>query len=77
VHQSYDNGDPSVNPIGTGPYLPETNEVGVRQTLVLVNDKPHLVGRRGLSGPDRIYRLRHRPGGGSCAAAQSGEIDAT
>jgi len=34
VHQSYDGGDPSLNPVGTGPYLPETNEVGVRQTLV-------------------------------------------
>lgn len=34
VHQSYDNGDPSVNPIGTGPYLPEANEVGIRQVLV-------------------------------------------
>ena len=34
VHQSYDNGDPSANPIGTGPYLPEQNEVGVKQVLV-------------------------------------------
>ncbi|MCR8723828.1 ABC transporter substrate-binding protein [Frigidibacter sp. SLM-1] len=34
VHQSYDNGDPSVNPIGTGPYMPEVNEVGVKQVLV-------------------------------------------
>jgi len=25
VHPSYDGGDPSVNPIGTGPYKPETN----------------------------------------------------
>ena len=33
VHSSYDNSDPSVNPIGTGPYLPETNEVGVKQVL--------------------------------------------
>jgi peptide/nickel transport system substrate-binding protein len=34
VHQSYDGGDPSANPIGTGPFLPETNEVGVKQVLV-------------------------------------------
>ena len=34
VHQSYDNGDPSADPIGTGPYLPEQNEVGVKQVLV-------------------------------------------
>ncbi|QOL80281.1 ABC transporter substrate-binding protein [Pseudooceanicola spongiae] len=34
VHQGYDGGDPSANPIGTGPFLPETNEVGVKQVLV-------------------------------------------
>ena len=34
VHQSYDGGDPSVNPIGTGPFLPELNEVGIKQVLV-------------------------------------------
>ncbi|MFY0632845.1 MAG: ABC transporter substrate-binding protein [Vannielia sp.] len=34
VHQGYDGGDPSENPIGTGPFLPEDNEVGVKQTLV-------------------------------------------
>jgi peptide/nickel transport system substrate-binding protein len=34
VHQSYDGGDPSANPIGTGPYIPESNEVGVKQVLV-------------------------------------------
>ncbi|MCZ7676211.1 MAG: ABC transporter substrate-binding protein [Roseovarius sp.] len=38
VHQSYDDGDPSVDPIGTGPYLPETNEVGVKQVLVRNED---------------------------------------
>ncbi|MEH6775923.1 MAG: ABC transporter substrate-binding protein, partial [Cereibacter changlensis] len=39
VHQSYDNGDPSVNPVGTGPYLPETVEIGVR--LVLARNTDH------------------------------------
>jgi peptide/nickel transport system substrate-binding protein len=34
VHSSYDGGDPSANPIGTGPYLPDLNEVGVKQVLV-------------------------------------------
>ncbi|MBY6047395.1 ABC transporter substrate-binding protein [Vannielia litorea] len=34
VHQSYDGGDPAENPIGTGPFLPGENEVGVKQTLV-------------------------------------------
>ncbi len=57
---SYDNGDPSANPIGTGPYLPEQNEVGVKQVLVQAT-RPRLVGRRRLSRPDRVYRPRHRP----------------
>jgi peptide/nickel transport system substrate-binding protein len=33
VHKSYDGGDPSTNPIGTGPYLPDVNEVGLRQSF--------------------------------------------
>lgn len=38
VHSSYDGGDPSENPIGTGPFLPDTNEVGVKQVLVKNTD---------------------------------------
>ncbi len=38
VHQTYDNGDPSADPIGTGPYLPEQNEVGIKQVLVKNGD---------------------------------------
>ncbi|KAA2316862.1 ABC transporter substrate-binding protein [Pseudooceanicola sediminis] len=38
VHQSYDGGDPSENPIGTGPFLPEANEVGVKQVLIKNTD---------------------------------------
>ena len=38
VHSSYVEGDPTDNPIGTGPYLPETNEVGVKQVLVRNED---------------------------------------
>ncbi len=38
VHPSYDGGDPADNPIGTGPFLPEVNEVGVRQVLVKNTD---------------------------------------
>lgn len=34
VHPSYEGGDPAANPIGTGPYYPEENEIGVRQVLV-------------------------------------------
>ncbi|MFC2967624.1 ABC transporter substrate-binding protein [Acidimangrovimonas pyrenivorans] len=33
VHQSYDGGDPYNNWIGTGPFKPTNNEVGVKQTL--------------------------------------------
>ena len=38
VHSSYDNGDPASNPIGTGPYLPEQNEVGIKQVLLKNTD---------------------------------------
>ncbi|MDW4548750.1 ABC transporter substrate-binding protein [Defluviimonas sp. D31] len=38
VHSSYDGGDPAANPIGTGPYMPASNEVGVKQVLVLNPD---------------------------------------
>lgn len=38
VHPSYDGGDPAAYPIGTGPFLPETNEVGVKQVLVKNTD---------------------------------------
>ncbi|MEX2518531.1 MAG: ABC transporter substrate-binding protein [Paracoccaceae bacterium] len=34
VHGSYVDGDPIDNPIGTGPYLPESYEVGVKGVLV-------------------------------------------
>ena len=75
VHKTYDNGDPSVNPIGTGPYLPEVNEVGVRQTLVR-NPNHTWWG----VGPylDRIEYIDYGTDPAAVvAAAQSGEIDAT
>lgn len=34
VHSSYSGGDPADNPIGTGPYVPESYEVGVKGVLV-------------------------------------------
>lgn len=75
VHQSYDNGDPSVNPIGTGPYLPETNEVGVRQTLV--RNANHTWWGDGAY-LDRIEYIDYGTDPAAVlAAAQSGEIDAT
>ncbi len=39
LHSSYDGGDPFANPVGTGPYAPESNEVGVKQVLVK-SDRP-------------------------------------
>jgi len=75
VHKSYDNGDPSVNPIGTGPYLPETNEVGVRQTLV--RNANHTWWGEGAY-LDRIEYIDYGTDPAAVlAAAQSGEIDAT
>lgn len=38
VHGSYVDGDPIDNPIGTGPYLPESYEVGVKGVLVKNSD---------------------------------------
>jgi peptide/nickel transport system substrate-binding protein len=33
VHHSYDGSDPAVHPLGTGPFLPTDNQVGVKQVL--------------------------------------------
>ncbi|MGR3662136.1 MAG: ABC transporter substrate-binding protein [Paracoccaceae bacterium] len=38
VHPSYDDENPIDNPIGTGPYLPDTYEVGVKGVLVKNTD---------------------------------------
>ena len=44
------------SPVGTGPYLPESLEVGVSGVLVQRR-------QRRLPGSSRIHRLRHRPVG--------------
>ncbi len=78
VHQSYDGGDASINPIGTGPYLPEQNEVGVKQVLVK-SDKPWW-GAAVYGGPylDRIEFLNLGTDASALvAAADSGDIDMT
>ena len=78
VHQSYDGGDPSVNPIGTGPYLPESNEVGVKQ--VLVKAPTPWWGAEVYGGPylDRIeYIDLGTDPSAHVAAAEAGEIDIT
>ncbi len=79
VHSSYDGGDPAANPIGTGPYLPETNEVGVRQTLVRNNN--HTWWGTAVYGGPYLDRIEYIDLGTDpsavFAAASSDEIDAT
>ncbi|MEZ5797459.1 MAG: ABC transporter substrate-binding protein [Paracoccaceae bacterium] len=79
VHSSYDNGDPSTNPIGTGPYLPETNEVGVKQ--VLAKNADHAWWGTDVYGGPYLDRIEYIDLGtdpaAAVAAAGSGEIDAT
>lgn len=75
VHKSYDNGDPTANPIGTGPYLPESNEVGVKQ--VLVKNPNHTWWGTGAY-LDRIEYIDYGTDPAAVvAAAESGEIDVT
>jgi peptide/nickel transport system substrate-binding protein len=79
VHSSYDTGSPSENPVGTGPYLPETDEVGVRQILVR-NPNHTWWGTTVYGGPylDRIEYIDYGTDPAAIvAAAESGEIDAT
>jgi peptide/nickel transport system substrate-binding protein len=79
VHRSYDGGDPAANPIGTGPYLPEVNEVGVRQ--VLVRNPNHTWWGTAVYGGPWLDRIEYIDLGTDSAtvlaAAGSGEIDAT
>lgn len=78
-HSSFDGGDPSASPIGTGPYLPETNEVGIRQTLVRNAD--HAWWGTDVYGGPYLDRIEYLDLGTDTAAyvaaAESGEIDAT
>lgn len=78
VHSSFDNGDPSVNPIGTGPFMPTQNDVGIKQVLVK-SDHPWW-GTEIYGGPylDRIefIDLGTDPSA-LVAAAESEEIDMT
>ena len=79
LHQSYDGGDPSVNPVGTGPYLPESNQIGIKQVLVKNTGQPWW-GTEVYGGPylDRIeYIDLGTDSAAILAAADSGEIDMT
>ncbi|SDE10013.1 ABC transporter substrate-binding protein [Limimaricola pyoseonensis] len=79
VHGSFDGGDPSERPVGTGPYLPETNEPGQRQVLVR-NPDHDWWGTEIFGGPhlDRIEYLDYGTDpAAKLAAARAGEIDMT
>lgn len=79
VHQSYDNGDFSQNAIGTGAYLIESSEVGVKQ--VLVRNPDHTWWGTAVYGGPYLDRIEYIDYGTDPAAvlagAESGEIDAT
>jgi peptide/nickel transport system substrate-binding protein len=78
VHQSYDGSDPSTNPIGTGPYLPTANDVGIKQVLTK-NANHTWWGTEVYGGPylDSIEYIDFGTDPAAVvAAAGSGEIDA-
>ncbi len=79
VHQSYNNGNPVDNPIGTGPYLPEVYETGVR--AVLARNEGHAWWGTEVYGGPYLDRIEYIDLGSDpaawVAAAGSGEIDAT
>jgi peptide/nickel transport system substrate-binding protein len=78
VHPSFTGGDPTNSP-GTGPYLPEQNDVGVKQVLVR-NTAHNWWGTSVYGGPylDRIEYIDYGTDpAAALAAAESGEIDAT
>jgi peptide/nickel transport system substrate-binding protein len=80
VHPSFDGNDPVANPIGTGPYLPESFEVGVRSRLERQRKDHTWWGTEVYGGP--IWTGSNTSTYGSdpsahVAAAGSGEIDMT
>jgi peptide/nickel transport system substrate-binding protein len=77
VHSSYEGGDPAANPVGTGPYLPTQNEVGIKQVLVR-NTNHTWWGTAVYGGPylDTIEYIDYGTDPSAwLAAAESGEID--
>lgn len=75
VHPSYDGGNPADAPIGTGAYLPEVNEVGIKQ--VLVRNPDHDYWREG-AWLDRIEFIDLGTDQAALvASASSDEIDLT
>ncbi|SEM90132.1 peptide/nickel transport system substrate-binding protein [Gemmobacter aquatilis] len=78
VHQSYTNGDPAQSP-GTGPFKPETVEIGVK--VVLVKNTDHVWWGTEVYGGPYLDRIEYLDLGTDpaavVAAAESDEIDAT
>jgi peptide/nickel transport system substrate-binding protein len=78
VHKGYDNGDP-LTAVGTGPYLPESFEVGVKS--VLVKNPDHTWWGTAVYGGPWLDRIEYIDLGtdpaAEIAAAGSGELDAT
>lgn len=76
VHQSFD-GDPLSNPIGTGPYIPESFEVSVK--AVLVKNPDHDWWGKGVIGDAPLERIEYIDYGTNqssiLAAADAGEVD--
>ena len=79
VHSTYDNGDWSNGAIGTGAFIPEVNEVGVKQ--VLARAPNHTWWGTAVHGGPYLDRIEYIDYGTDPAAvlagAESGEIDAT
>ncbi|MFP4406564.1 ABC transporter substrate-binding protein [Rhodosalinus sp.] len=70
-------GNPLDNPVGTGPYMPETFEVGVR--AVMVKNPDHEWWGKGVIGEAALDRIEYIDFGTDqasiVAAADSGEVD--
>lgn len=75
VHSSYDGADMLANPVGTGPYLPESLEVGVK--AVLVRNDNHTWWNAGNGAfMDRVEFIDYGTDPSSwVAAAESEEVD--
>ncbi|MEM8632074.1 MAG: ABC transporter substrate-binding protein [Pseudomonadota bacterium] len=78
VHSSYAGDDPMANPVGTGPYVPESLEVGVKGVLVRAPESHTWWGAEVYGGAylDRIEFIDYGTDPSAhAAAAESEEID--
>ncbi len=79
VHPSYDGGDTGKSPIGTGPYLPTHDEVGVKQELTL--NKDHVWWGTAVHGGPYLDQITFIDTGTDPAAlvsaAEADELDMT